>query len=147
MSVELRAITKENWRQCIKLKPSEDQAEFVAPNVFSIAESKFDEHMMPMGIFDGEEMVGFIMFGFDVDDGNYGVQRLMVDAAHQGKGYGRAAMLEAISRCRTMPDCRQVALSCVPDNVAAEKLYESLGFVKTGEVVCGENVMRLFFKE
>jgi diamine N-acetyltransferase len=71
----------------------------------------------------------------------------MIDAAHQGKGYGRAAMVEAIKRMREEPDCRQIALSYVPGNAAAAKLYESLGFVKTGEIIDGEEVVRLRFDE
>ncbi len=120
---------------------------FVAPNLYSLAESRFDVQMKPTAIYHDDEMVGFIMYGFDPDDGSYVVQRLMIDAAQQGKGYGRAAMVEAIKRMREEPDCRQIALSYVPGNAAAAKLYESLGFVKTGEIIDGEEVVRLRFDE
>ncbi|MDJ0680070.1 MAG: hypothetical protein QNJ18_09445 [Xenococcaceae cyanobacterium MO_167.B52] len=51
MSVELRAVTKENWIQCIKLKLAPEQESFVAPNVDSIAESKFELHYEPRAIY------------------------------------------------------------------------------------------------
>jgi len=88
-------------------------------------------------------MVGFIMYGRDPADNCYCVARLMIDERHQGKGYGRTAMLEAIKRMRAKPDCHEIVLSIEPENVVAEKLYESLGFRKTGEVIGGEVVMRL----
>ena len=146
MSVTLREIDKGNWLECIKLEIAPEQAGFVSSNVFSLAQSKFEPQMKTMGIYAGDEMVGFIMYGFDYDDGNYVVLRLMVDARRQGKGYGRAAMLEAIRQMRMEPDCRQVALSYAPANKVAERLYESLGFRRTGEVISGENVMRLYFE-
>ena len=143
MAVELREISKDNWRECIKLKTSDEQTGFVAPNLFSIAQSKVEPYLLPLAIYDGEVMVGFIMYGRDPADNCYCVARLMIDERHQGKGYGRAAMLEAIKRMRAKPDCHEIALSIEPENAVAEKLYESLGFRKTGEVIGGEVVMRL----
>ena len=52
-------------------------------------------------------------------------------------------MIEAIKRMRAMPDCQEITLSIEPKNAVAAKLYESLGFRKTGEVIEGEVVMRL----
>jgi ribosomal protein S18 acetylase RimI-like enzyme len=43
-------------------------------------------------------MVGFVMYGIDADDDNYWIYRLMIDARHQRKGYGRAAMTELLRR-------------------------------------------------
>jgi len=83
------------------------------------------------------------MYGRDPADDCYCVARLMIDERYQGKGYGRAAMVEAIRRMRAEPDCQEIALSIEPENAVAEKLYASLGFRKTGEVIDGEVVMRL----
>ncbi|MGH9902149.1 MAG: GNAT family N-acetyltransferase [Pyrinomonadaceae bacterium] len=143
MAITLREINKDNFRQCIKLETFDEQKTFVATNVFSIAQSKVEPNMVPMAVYDGEEMVGFIMFGPDTEEDCYVVARLMIDKHHQGKGYGRAAMVEAIKHMRAAPDCREIALSFEPENVAADRLYESLGFRKTGEVIEGELVARL----
>lgn len=143
MTVELREINKDNWRECVRLKTSDEQARFVAPNLFSIAQSKVEPYLRPLAIYDDEEMIGFVMYGRDPADDCYCVARLMIDERHQGKGYGRAAMIEAIRRMRAEPDCQEIALSIEPENGVAEKLYASLGFRKTGEVIDGEVVMRL----
>ena len=147
MKITLREINKDNFRQCIKLETFEEQKNFVASNVFSIAQSKVEPYLLPLAIYHDEEAVGFIMYGPDPEEDCYCVARLMIDKNHQGKGYGRAAMLEAIRRMRAEPDCHEIALSFEPENTGAEKLYESLGFKKTGEVIEGEVVMRLRWDE
>jgi diamine N-acetyltransferase len=146
MTITLRDVTRDNWIQCTKLEVGEDQKGFVAPNVFSIAEWRFEPTFTPQAVYHDEELVGFCMYGYDTDEECYWVGRMMIDKAHQGRGYGRAAMVEAIRRMREQPDCRQIGLCVEPSNVAAQKLYESLGFAKTGEVAHGEDVMRLRFQ-
>jgi diamine N-acetyltransferase len=69
----------------------------------------------------------------------------MIAADHQGKGYGRAAMLLAIQLIRGQPGCSSISLSFEPENSNAERLYSSLGFKPTGEILEGEIVYRLDF--
>jgi diamine N-acetyltransferase len=142
-SVTLRDITRDNFQQCVGLEVRDDQKTFVATNVYSIAQTTVEPTFIAQAVYHGDEMVGFCMYGRDTDEDCYCVGRLMIDQRHQGKGYGRAAMREAIRRMREQPDCREIALSVAPENTGAQKLYESLGFVKTGEVAHGEEVMRL----
>jgi diamine N-acetyltransferase len=67
----------------------------------------------------------------------------MIDAAHQGKGYGRAAMRALIERLARMPECAEIYLSFEPNNINAESLYRSLGFEPTGKTdEIGEIIMR-----
>ena len=143
MRITLKEIDRENFRRCLGLELHEAQRSYVASNVFSIAQSKVEPTFETRAVYDGDEMVGFVMYGYDVEDGCHAVARLMVDKAHQGRGYGRAALVEVIRRLRAEPGCRQIALSVNPENLPARRLYESLGFVKTGEVSHGEDVMRL----
>ena len=142
MEVTLREIDKSNWRECIKLKVREDQQNFVASNVFSIAQSKVEPYCIPLAIHDGDTMVGFTMYALDPADGHYWIVRLMIDEKHQGKGYGKAAMLALLDRLKEFPDCDEVRLSYVPENLDAERLYLGLGFEKTGLVEDGENILR-----
>lgn len=48
-----------------------------------------------------------------------------------------------ISLLEGKPDCGGISISWVPENAAAEKLYEKPGFMKTGEIEDGEVVARL----
>ena len=133
MNVSLRAIDADNWEACIRLQPGEAGSQFIYANVYSIAESKVRPYMLPFGIYDGDIMVGFVMFSKEERDGNYWIHRLMVDEAHQGKGYGGAALREVVRRLSENSDCQTIYLSYSPENLDAERLYLRNGFVK-GEI-------------
>jgi diamine N-acetyltransferase len=147
MKVTLKDIDRENFMRCVRLEVHEEQRGFVAPNVFSIAQSKVEPTLNVQAVYDGEEVVGFCMYGWDEGEGCHCLARLMVDRSRQGRGYGRAAAEAVVERLRAEPGCRQIMLSVNPSNTKAQALYESLGFVKTGEVVHGELVMRLRFED
>ena len=61
----------------------------------------------------------------------------------QGKGYGKAALLLAIEYLKEQYNVSEVFLSFEPDNTIAERLYSSIGFQRTGEIIDNEVVMCL----
>ena len=144
-TVTLCDLTSKNWYECVKLSVREDQKGFVATNAFSIAEAHFSPELVTQAIYAGESMVGFTMYGRDPDSGKVWIIRLMVDQRYQGKGYGRAAMVQVIDRLRQLPECGQIFISYEPENEVAERLYNSLGFNATGEFIEGEKVSCLSF--
>lgn len=143
MSVSLRELTPQNFRPTARLKVAPDQEGFVAPVTFSIAESKVEPYLLNRVIYHEEEPVGHILFGRDPDDGRVWLVRLMVASQFQRKGYGGAAVNLLVEEIKTLLPTDALFLSFVPANTGAEKLYERLGFVKTGEISHGEEVMRL----
>jgi diamine N-acetyltransferase len=143
MAITLRPITRDNISQCIRLGTTEEQKNFVAPNVRSIAEAYVEPSFVPLAIYADDTLVGFVMYGRDPQTGFDWVIRLMIDAQHQGKGYGRAAMHEVLTRIRQQPDCKEIRISYEPANTVAEQLYRSIGFEPTGEIEDGEVVARL----
>src|SRR5262245_38753883 len=42
MAVTLRPVTRENWRAVARLEVAEGQRQFVAPNVYSLAEAAYE---------------------------------------------------------------------------------------------------------
>ena len=143
MSVSLREITPDNFKECVNLKVAEGQEKFVASNVMSIAQSKIYPTHLPFAVYNDEEMVGFVLYGLDEEESRYYLGRLMIDEKHQGKGFGKAAALRVIEELKRIEDCREIYLCCCPENATAERLYSNLGFERTGEVYGGEVVMRL----
>jgi diamine N-acetyltransferase len=147
---EIHPVTKDNWRALIKLQVREDQKHFVASNVYSIAESQFgyddpdDGHwdMFPFGIYDNDEPVGFLMYGYNFDRAKQQafIIRLMVAEKYQGKGYGRFAMEKMLEIFRADPRITDVGISYEPENEVARKLYASYGFVEPGTLVDGETL-------
>jgi diamine N-acetyltransferase len=147
MKISLQPLTIENWRESIRLQVTDEQKGYVASNLYSIAETRFEPTCVPLAIYaeesidESEEaqrvMVGFVMY----DATDYYIARFMIDARYQGRGYGRAAMLRLLELFEAERAHPTATLSFVPGNVAAERLYESVGFHKTGEMSEGELVM------
>jgi ribosomal protein S18 acetylase RimI-like enzyme len=50
----------------------------------------------------------------------------------RGRGMGRALMGSLIDRARTRPGLQQIILTVATEQVAAMRLYESLGFQRFG---------------
>ena len=141
--VVLTDITKDNWEQCANLRLSTKQGGLVAPNLYSIAESRIEPSFTPLAIYHDGEVVGFIMYGLDPDDGQYWIYRLMIDQTHQGRGYGKAAVVEVINRIKQIPGIHEVYVGYKPQNTVAAALFASLGFERTGQMFQGEFIARL----
>jgi len=153
--IELQKITDNNFEECIKLEPDEEQKNFVASNIKSLAEayvalSNNECIPMPYAIYKNEIMVGFVMLSYNEDDNNgdenmYWVCRLMIDKQYQRKGYGKESMLRALELLRTLNHGKSsiVYLSYEPENIVAKKLYASIGFIETGDIEGGELVAKL----
>ena len=146
--LHLKTITKDNWIKAISLKVREDQVKFVASNTVSLAQLNFLENFHAKGIYYGEEMVGFTLYGIDEDDNEYWIYRMMIDQKHQGKGYGKEAVQLVIEDIRAMkePHNQTISLSYEPDNGHAKRIYEKMGFQEIdGLVIEGEQVARYTF--
>ena len=145
MTVSLREITRDNWRECAKIRVEASQTHFVASNLFSMAQAKYEPECVPLAVYDDEQMVGFVMYRPE-DHGLakiFFIDRLMIGEGHQKKGYGRAAMILLIERLRSQAGYNAILISFVPGNDVAQKLYSDLGFQDTGEIDDGELVYRM----
>jgi diamine N-acetyltransferase len=151
---EIRPVTKDNWKELIRLKVRDDQTHFVASNLYSIAEAQFgDEYeghwdLHPFGIYDDNTPVGFLMYGLNFEHPKHQafIMRLMVDDKFQGKGYGRFGMQKILEIFRADERVSTVWISYEPENEVARKLYAGLGFRETGQMIEGEVVAELRLK-
>ena len=76
--LHLKTITKDNWLKAISLRVREDQVKFVASNAMSLAQLNFLENFHAKGIYHGEEMIGFSLYGIDEDNHEYWICRMMI---------------------------------------------------------------------
>ncbi len=143
MQIELVEVTKDNWRDVAAVEPLPDQARFVAPVTRYLCLGLFDGEWHSLGVVDGERTVGHVMWAFDPDEDAHWIGGVVIDAAEQGRGVGRATVLALIEWLRRREDARHFALSYLPDNTTARHLYRSLGFVETGEMADDEIVARM----
>ncbi len=144
MNIHLKPITVNNWKECIDLSVADEQREFVPSNLYSIAEAQFYPEARPLAIYnDSNQMVGFILYGRDVSTQKWKIFRLMIDAAHQGKGYGGAAMYQIIAEIAQQPDGNEILVCYKDANQVARNLYGRLGFVEQGMDASGTASARL----
>ena len=139
--VGLEPIDRRNYRKLFRMQLRPEQATFVTPPRWTLARcyvKQFGDEFehMPHLIRAGDEVVGYTTTVCDPDSADdYWIDDIMIDAEHQGKGYGRAAMLEVIKMIvARYPKCAAVQLTCFRTNTNAATLYTSLGFKPTGGV-------------
>jgi diamine N-acetyltransferase len=94
------------------------------------------EIVWPRLIYDGDELVGFIMAVFASEDENALFHsylcRLNIGAEHQGKGYGRFAV-EELCHEATRRGQHRLTVCFHPYQHGPEGFYQRLGFHPTGE--------------
>jgi diamine N-acetyltransferase len=76
----------------------------------------------------------------DEQPGGYGIWRFMVDAKHQGKGYGRRALGLLLAEICARGDAEHIFISYKPENNDARDFYASVGFRETEIDDSGEMV-------
>ncbi|MCC6314629.1 MAG: GNAT family N-acetyltransferase [Thermomicrobiales bacterium] len=143
MEIMFQPIARGNFRDVVRLKVAPEQDDFVAPNLYSIAEAFVEPTWTPLAMYAHEALVGFAMFGYDDETDRWWIIRFMIGAAHQGKGLGAAALSALVALMAERHGCRAIHLGYVPGNAIAERLYARIGFIATGEIEDGEIVARL----
>ncbi|MFK7801926.1 MAG: GNAT family N-acetyltransferase [Anaerolineae bacterium] len=143
--ITLQEITAETLSDVLLLKVAPHQENFVSPNAHSISEAYFEEKAWFRGIYADDTPVGFVMMFEDVIKPEYYLWRFMIDAAHQGKGYGAKVLKLLIDRIKALPNATEMTLSVDPGEGNAAPFYEKFGFVDTGEIEDGEMVFVLKF--
>ncbi len=148
--VSLRDITSENVKAVLALSVTEEQRKvYPRSNGYSIAEGHYpadDDPVWMRAIYAGETPVGFLMTSEAPDQGEYFLWRLMIDAGHQRKGYGRRAVELLIERIKASDNAKALLTSHLKGDGDAGAFYERLGFAYTGEVLSAcDHLMRMDF--
>lgn len=133
--INLKIIDESNFLDAFQLQLAEGQEKYVSNPIRSLAQAYvYRNQCQPFGIYDEDEMVGYIMVVYDYDIPEYDIWHMMIDASKQGKGYGSAALKKVLDYIRTKPfgDSNRVTLTCNKENQMALSLYHKLGFVETG---------------
>lgn len=136
MDISLREVTKDNWLDVIHLAISKEQEAYVALNSESIAESHFYEHYVNRAIYRGEEVVGFLQYYQEIDEGlpnEYYIAQFMVDLTLQGQGIGTKATELVIDEIKKLPECKVISILYMPGHHAMRNFYSRFGFKVTEE--------------
>ncbi len=139
--IVLEPIDRGNYRALFRMQLRPEQENFVTPPRWTLARCYVRmfgdnfEHLPHLIRAEGK-VVGYCTTVCDAaSEEEYWIDDIMIDAVHQRKGYGRAAMRDTIAMIAARyPRCRAVQLTCFRDNLNAAALYKSLGFEPTGAV-------------
>lgn len=132
--LNIKMVDKNNFFEVINLKTHEFQNGFIESNALSIAESKYFSYWQCVGLYDGETLVGFAMYGkIDSEGGRVWLDRYMIDKNFQGKGYGSRFLSLLIKEIESLYKNSEIYLSIYKNNINAVKLYEKFGFKFNGE--------------
>jgi diamine N-acetyltransferase len=137
--IQIKPLTRFNWEQAIQLQLHDYQEDYLPSILFSIAQSKF-ENLFPYGIFEGERMVGFLMYG--EFDAICWISRFMIEKDSQEQGIGKTALRQLLNLLRNQPKCKEIRTSFSRKNALAEYFFRSQGFEAIGDGMDKEIVMR-----
>lgn len=131
MSISLKEINANNWRECTKLSVSEEQKKiFPVSVVYWMASSKYEynNELELLAVYYENLIVGVVAYGIDPDVDTPWITTVMIDQRYQGKGYGREAVKQLIEWIIKRHNYKKIIIGHRPNNHVAAKLYDSLGF-------------------
>lgn len=137
----LMTINNSNWRNVIRIKVKPEQMDFIAETSYYLLLCHYGELWQPLAVNLGDQVIGFIMWAIDPQDGSCWLGGFHLDADWQGKGYGRLTLQTTIKMLSEQEGVRDFALSVLSNNPAV-MVYKSLGFLETDEMEDDEMIMR-----
>jgi GNAT superfamily N-acetyltransferase len=151
VNVTLGEITDENRTEVLALRVAPEQEEFVGTVRGALDDAAEYPHAKPWyrAVFVADRPIGFVMLSWNVEPdppeiiGPWFLWKLLIDARHQGHGYGAEAV-RLVSEVVRREGATELLTSYVPGDTGPAWFYERLGFVPTGELdVNGEIIVRL----
>ena len=131
--VHLEPVTIDNLDEVLSLTVHDSQKGFVSTTAESLAQAYvYKDTAFPFAVYDGREVVGFIMMGYYEAKHYYTLWKLLIDRNHQHKGYGRKALELGIAFLKDRFHATEIYTGGSPGNLAAKSLYHSVGFQDTG---------------
>ena len=135
MTLHICEVTEKNWRSVAALNVAKNQQQFIESNAFSLAESLYEKNGTSVGLYDGETLVGYAMYGWYWEKRkSVWLDRFMINQSYQRKGYAKRFLRLLIQFLQNKFECKTIYLSLHPDNKPAMGLYESFGFRLNGDI-------------
>ena len=143
----VRPVDADNLDAVLRLQVAPGQRPFVATVERSLAQVAYEPAGRALAFFDGDVAVGMMLLYDARQDKKKPAEqlyvwRLLVDAQHQKRGYGRLAMAWVLAEAQRL-GMKEVGLSHVFKDGHAGPFYAKLGFTYTGEIDDGEHKMLL----
>ncbi len=137
-TITIKTLQKDEWDNILKLSVADGQESFIesAQTCLNDANNNaYDIQWNLYAVYLCDEMIGFAMHGKlklkPLSLTQVWLDRFMIDARFQGKGFGKSAMNLIIEKLYSDYNCKKIYLSVFPNNSLAISMYMRLGFKKT----------------
>ena len=155
--IKLERVTNENYDEVSQLSVHENQVEELDWDLTAELKNYLnsdEEDEIIFAIYHEKTTIGLVEIGYYENDqdsynrkkygdlASYEVNRMMIDGAYQGKGFGKQALLAIIDYIKTFPCgiADAITVTYFLSNKVAKSLYQSVGFEETGEKWDGDTL-------
>lgn len=124
------------WYAVVECKLHPEQEDYVNPAGFSIGRAYLapGDHVPCVICKKDGERIGYIVFRKWSEDNDGFNWSYYIDKGSQGLGYGKEAASLAVAILKAADPQMPIKLSTEVANTRAQRLYESIGFVKSEEM-------------
>ena len=136
MELQFKPVTEKNRKEILSLELRDDQKKFIESIENCLSEADSHSCWHAVGIYDGNVLIGFAMYGLFweyLPFGRLWLNRFLIDRRYQSMGYGKAALMDLLKRLWKKYHRKHIYLSVTDDNQTASALYHHFGFAYTGE--------------
>lgn len=133
--ITLQPVNEDNFLAVCALKAGEEQKDFVlpAPMILARAYAYREQRASAYAVCTSEAVVGVMLVeNMDDEPACYHISELLIDKAHQKKGYARETMRLLLCKLQKEGKYPCVELCVKKANSVAIRLYTSLGFAYSG---------------
>lgn len=143
--VTLQTVTEANRAaiEALELAPHQEQFVNTVAEAFAEAAEEPGGRAIQWGVYDGEELVGFVMISDEVEGPDYIAHylwKLIIDKDHQRQGYGTAT-LDLIAAYFRERGLMEMWTTAGEGEGGPIPFYERYGFERTGDIVFDNEVL------
>ena len=138
--ITLKPVDENSVEACASLKCAPDQLQFTNSPIWTLLEAAYTPLRQHCGVYavcTEDTVVGMVRLDFTLHEGFYEFTNLLIDQAHQRKGYASEAIRQIIALFRRDGRFSLLRIHAAPDNTSAIRLYEKLGFSFSGKTEDG----------
>lgn len=140
--IKLRTINEDNYKECLSLKASVENEDFIDSVAYSLAEAwVFYKDTKPFAIYENDKIIGFV--SMYVGEENYQIINFLIDDDFQKKGLGTKAAKACISFLQNEYNAGKISVPVETRHAVAQEFWGKLGFDFSDNVEDGYVFMRL----
>ncbi len=119
---------KNNYWDAMQLSINDEQLEYMSNAKEAICLAYAYEHELFI-LTEGNRSIGLVAFSLDNTNEKYYIESVLIDKKYQQRGFGKIMMIKGVEYLRSL-GCKHLSIGVSRFNIAAQKLYKSVGFIE-----------------